>query len=234
MTSLVVCLYGDSGTGKTPTSWTAVAPVLVLDTEGGSDFVPGKRISWSPDREAPPAAGDWTHCVVQCRDWNTFEQAYKYLHSGQHPFRSVVVDSLSELQKRCRDGIMLQSGDPTLNERQWGVLLVRMEKVVREMRDLKMHPVKPLDTIVLVCLADEFAGKKMPLIQGGLRKSLPGFVDILGHVSADISGNVSMCVQPRATAMAKDRTTVLPADIGAPFNLEDLRLFVNNALEAKQ
>lgn len=241
MIPLIIALYGDPGTGKTPASHTAPAPRLILDTEGGSQFVRGRKVNWDPQRELPPAAdGTWDTCTVQCRDWATFEAAFSYLHSGQHAFTSVVVDSLSELQKRCRDlifatGLAQGRGEADeMNERRWGVLLQKMEKTVRELRDLKTHPVRPISVVVLICLADEFNGKKMPLIQGGLKKSFTGFVDVMGYVSADLEGNVSMCVQPRAMHIAKDRTTTLPSDIGAPFDIANIQQFVTTTLEGNQ
>lgn len=235
MNSLVMTIYGDSGTGKTPAAATAPAPRLILDTEAGAKFLPGKKVTWDPQREAPPVAdGTWETCLVQCRDWATFEAALAYLHAGQHGFASVIVDSLSELQKRCRDLIMSQARDETLNERQWGVLLQKCEKAVREMRDLVMHPVKPISVVVLVCLADEFNGKKMPLLQGGLKKSLPGFMDVLSYVSADIEGNVSMSVQANSMHLAKDRTGTLPARMAGPFDIAAIQQHVHNTLEGNQ
>lgn len=238
---LIICMYGDPGTGKTPASHTAPAPRLVLDTEGGSQFVRGRKITWNPQTHAPPVNdGSWDTCTVQTRDWATWEAAFAVLHSGQHPFTSVIVDSLSELQKRCRDQI-LESGagqgrgdSDDFNERRWGILLQKMEKSVRELRDLKTHPIKPISVVVLVCLADELNGKKMPLIQGSLKKTFTGFVDVMGYVSANLDGSVSMCVQPRAMHIAKDRTTTLPADIGAPFNIANMQDFITTTLEGNQ
>lgn len=238
---LIVCLYGEPGTGKSPASATTTAPRLIIDTENGHRFVRGRKVTWNPQTHAPPPVDDsWDTCIVQCRDWATFEATMAVLHSGDHPFVSVTVDSLSELQKRCRD-LIFESGRAQgagevdeMNERRWGVLLQKMEKAVRELRDLTMHPVRPLGCVVIVCLSDELNGKKVPLIQGGLRKTVPGFVDVMAFVSADLMGNVSMSVQPRSAHTAKDRTGTLPADIGAPFDIDGMRQHIHNTLEGNQ
>ena len=239
--SLIVLLHGESGVGKSPISWTSPAPRLVLDAENATRFHRGRKVYWNPNAEAPPAAGDWETCVVQCRDFETFINAYKWLNSGQHCFRSVVVDSLTELQKRCRDLIFVEGigqgrGEADeMNERRWGVLLTKMEQAVRDLRDLTMHPTNPIQCVALLALTDEKKGLRRPLIQGGLAMSLPGFVDVIGFVYPEQtdSGDVvrRMLVQPVPWAVAKDRTSELPTGgivgtygpvVPGPINLSDL------------
>lgn len=218
--ALIVLLHGESGVGKSPISWTSPAPRLVIDAENATRFHRGKKVYWNPNVEAPPAAGDWETCVVQCRDFPTFLNVYAWLNSGQHCFRSIVVDSLTELQKRCRDLIFAEgigqgnNAADEMNERRWGSLLTKMEQAVRDLRDLTMHPTNPVQCVVLIALTDEQKGKRRPLIQGGLRMSLPGFVDVVGHVYVDNTDNGEvrqMLVQPTSWAVAKDRTSELPS-----------------------
>lgn len=219
--SLIIALHGESGVGKSPISWTSPAPRLILDAENAARFHRGKKVYWNPNAEAPPAAGDWETCVVRCLDFQTFLNAYAWLNSGQHCFRSVIVDSLTELQKRCRDLIFAtgvgqgNNEADEMNERRWGVLLTKMEQAVRDLRDLTMNPVTPVQCVVLIALTDTVKGKQRPFIQGGLRTSLPGFVDVVGYVYADSDDNGTprrqMLVQPTGWAVAKDRTSELPS-----------------------
>jgi hypothetical protein len=241
--TLIILIHGESGVGKTPVSHTAPAPRLVLDSENGSRFVKGARIKWDPNSEAPPVHdGTWETCVVQCRDFQTFLNAYAWLNSGQHPFRSVLVDSLTELQKRCKDQI--KGTDEVVNERQWGILLDRMEKAVRELRDLTMHPTNPIQAVVLLALTDDKTGKFRPLIQGALGKSIVGFVDVIGYLYVDSDDQGlpmrKMLVQPIGPYVAKDRTSELPsggivgthgASVPGPINLSSLidQIYTNPA-----
>lgn len=239
--TLVAVIFGESGVGKSPISHTSPAPRLVLDSENGSKFVKGRKVFWDPNAEAPPAAGEWETCVVQCRDFDTFLNAYRWLNSGQHCFRSVVVDSLTELQKRCRDSIFalgLGAGNneaDEMNERRWGILLTKMETAVRDLRDLTMHPTNPLQCVALLALTDIKKGKQRPFIQGALGTSLPGFVDVIGYVyvEQDESGGLrrNMLVQPTPWAVAKDRTSEMESGgivgtygpvVPGPISLSDL------------
>lgn len=212
--TLIALIHGESGVGKTPVGHTTPAPRLILDSENGSRFVrSGRRAKWDPNSEAPPAAGAWETCIVQCRDYATFRNAMSWLHSGKHPFRSVTIDSLTELQKRCKDTLV--SADAVADERTWGKLLTSMEKDVRDLRDLTMHQTTPLQAVVILALTDDKKGKFRPFVQGSLSMSLPGLVDVIGYqyVDTDESGQPvrRMLVQPMGPYVAKDRTAELPS-----------------------
>lgn len=232
LNSLVITIYGESGLGKTPIAHTSPAPRLILDAENGSKFVKGRKVYWNPLSEAPPEPGEWETCIVHCRDWATFLKTQEWLNSGQHPFRSLVIDSLSELQKRCRDSIYLSgraqgsNEADEMNERRWGVLLQQMEKGVRELRDLTMHPTRPLECVVLIALTDDKKGKQRPLIQGSLVMSLPGFMDVIGYLSSSLDGARTLAVAPSAAYIAKDRTVTLPPVMACPIDLTAMINFI--------
>ncbi|GAA2141734.1 hypothetical protein GCM10009760_26220 [Kitasatospora kazusensis] len=215
--SLIALVHGESGAGKTPVAHTAPKPLLVLDAENGSRFVHSSKVRWDPLTQAPPEPGDWETCIVATRDYATLDAAYRWLASGKHPFRSVALDSLTEIQKRCKDSIA--GPDEQFTEAKWGSLLARMERLMRDFRDLTMHPTNPLQAVVFVALTGEKQGKYRPLVQGGLSLSLAGFVDVIGflYVGTDDTGQPArmMLVQPTEQHVAKDRTGAITAAHGA-------------------
>ena len=242
--SLIILLHGESGVGKSPIAATAPAPRLHIDTENRARFTKGRKIPWDPYREAPPEAGDWDTCVVPGRDFQTILRIFEWLNSGQHEFKSVIIDSITELQKRARDEIF-ESGagagkgaSDDMNERRWGILLNKMEKVVREYRDLVVHPVKPIECVVFTALVDDKKGRFRPFVQGSLAISLPGFVDVIGYLftEQDETGQSGpaqrrMLVQPSDLYVAKDSTSELPSGgivgvhgpiVKGPINIEQL------------
>ena len=222
--TLILLLHGESGVGKSPIAATGPKPLLLFDVENRARFIKGKKVYWDPMREEPPAAGDWEICVVKGTSFTTMEQMYRWLNSGQHCFRTVDIDSLTELQKRARDGIFEEgvgagNGDnDDMNQRRWGILLQRMEKVIRDLRDLVVHPTNPLQCIVFTTLVDDKKGRIRPFVQGSLAISLPGFVDVIGYVYTEPTetGAVGiterrMLVQPSGVFVAKDSTSELPS-----------------------
>lgn len=225
--TLAILVHGEPGVGKSWLGQTTPAPRLVLDAEGGSRSpkridpetgraVKIKTVVWDPHQGPPPEEGDWETCRVIVRDFTTVERVFEYLNIGQHPFRSVILDSLTELQKRCKDNI--RSGDEVMNERMWGILLDRMESKIREFRDLVFHPTKPIEALVLLALSFEKNAKFKPAVQGALGTSLPGYLDTIGYYGVSIGEDGEeerrLLIRPHERYEAKDRTHTLREHYG--------------------
>ena len=140
---------------------------------------------------------------------------FDWLNSGQHPFRSVVVDSLTELQKRVVDQT---SGIDQPTQQDWGAILRVCEDLVRKMRDLLRHPTRPLECVVFVTLSHMRDGRFRPFVKGQLELTLPGFIDVVGYiyVEADADGGLvrKMLIAPLGEIDAKDRTDALTQKYG--------------------
>ena len=172
---LNMIVYGKSKQGKSFLGDTTPAPRLVLDAEMGSRFTPSKKIVWDPVMYAPPVPdGTWDTAIVYVRDYQTVLKAYEWLNSGQHTFKSVVLDSISETQQRCVDEI---AGSDIMKTQDWGTLLRKVSELVRNLRDLTTHPVTPLDSVILIGMAKRDDDGWRPFVQGSLATVLPYHVD---------------------------------------------------------
>lgn len=217
MANLCVVIHGEAGVGKTTLAMSGPAPRLLIDCEGGSRFVRQRKVSWDPMTGAPPpdADGTWDTCVVVIRDYRTVDQVYAWLNSGQHPFRSVVVDSLTEIQKRALDNI---AGTDQPMTQHWGALLRQIEGFCRDLRDLSFHPIKPIDFIGIVALTHMRDGKFRAFVKGQLELTLSGFPDVVGYLYMDIgpAGEAirKLQIAPYGPVDAKDRTGVLTEKYG--------------------
>lgn len=170
-------IHGESKVGKTFLGDTTPAPRLILDAEGGTRFLKSKKVRWD-GKQAPPEPGDWETCIVTVRDYAQIQTVFQWLNSGQHPFKSVTVDSLSEVQQRCIDAL---AGTAQMQQQQWGELLRSMSSLVRGIRDLITHPTKPLKAVVFLAMSRETAGRKIPYVQGQLSVTLPYYIDVVGY-----------------------------------------------------
>lgn len=180
MQGISFIVYGAPKTGKSWLGDTTPAPRLILDAEGGSRFTPSKKIVWDPASQKPPEYdGSWESCLVPVNTYKTVKQAYDWLYSGQHPFKSVVVDSISETQQRCVDDI---AGMNPMQTQDWGTLLRTVSTLVRGYRDLITHPTRPLMSVVLIAMTDENAMPHRPLMQGKMGTFMPYYVDVCGHL----------------------------------------------------
>ncbi len=229
---LTIVVHGESGVGKSYFADTAPAPRLILDVEGGTKFTPSEKIEWDP-RLDPPAATD--SVVVKVRDLSAVQQAFQWLNAGQHPFQSVIIDSLTEAQKRAVDQI---AGTAQMKTQDWGSLLRKMEQMVRAFRDLTMHPVRPIECVVFVCGSrTDDNGITRPHLQGQMGTTLPYYVDIVAHLTVmfDEGGEFhnQASFRPVGGIVAKDRTGRLGATMPDP-SIPRLFDAVNRALAQKE
>lgn len=204
--SLTIMVYGESKVGKSTFAVTAPYPRLMLDVEGGHRFLPINVKYWDPLREEPPVAdGTWDTCVVMVRDYDTVLKAFQWLQLGKHQFKSLIIDSISELQVKCMDNI---AGKNQMQMQQWGELLRHMGALLRDLRDLTMHPTAPLEAVVLTAMARPGQdGRLRPYLQGQLAIQAPYFYDVLGAINVETIHNPDPTQPPfKARRMYVERT----------------------------
>jgi hypothetical protein len=189
VSSISVILHGDSKAGKSTAAYTLPAPRLLIDAERAYRWLPGKKIFWNPATQSPPLPPvadetgelNWETCVVSVTNWSIFEMAYRWLNEGEHPFRSVIIDSITEIQVKIKEQIT--NGDLTqdLKFSGWNTILNRTESLCRDFRDLTEHPVRPL-SVAITAMTEFRDGKWRPYVQGSGSKKLPYFFDVIGYV----------------------------------------------------
>jgi len=122
-----ILLYGRSGTGKTTIAATFPKPLLFLDIkEFGTDSV----------------------CDVQGIDalyvetWQDFETIYWFLRAGNHHYKTVVIDTVTMMQKLAQEFSLEQDGkekDGQMNKNLWGNTSKTMCAWLINYRDLPVN-----------------------------------------------------------------------------------------------
>lgn len=189
-------VFSDSKEGKSTLTSTAPLPLLVLDAEGSWKFidevgyksgVPLRKKPWNPMKEAIPRYdGTWDVVRVHVDSWETMQQVYLHLTQTEHDFVTIVLDSITELQRRCKANI--RSVSPQMDQQRWGQLLDAMDGVIRGFRDLTLMP----NTIRCVIFVSEMAmkdGKWRPYMQGQIRDTMPYWVDACGCLFTELRPN---------------------------------------------
>lgn len=173
-------VFGPQKHGKSWLGDTAPGPRLVLDAEGGSRFTPSRKRVWDPSTEpVPEYDGTWDTVIVYVHAYRDVERAYEWLNSGQHPFRSTIIDSISEVQQRVIDDI---AGRNQMSQPEWGTLLRTVSEMIRKFRDLSTHPTNPLDAVVLIAMSNLVDGVNRPYMQGAIKTTMPYYVDICSYL----------------------------------------------------
>lgn len=186
MKTLTVLAQGDSGAGKSWLADSAPKPLLLLDAEGRSEHTPSRKITWDPHEPPPEASPDWDTAVVNILTYQDLDLPIQWLQSGKHPFRSVAVDSVTELQARLIDKLV---GLMQMDQQDWGEALRTLEGDVRKFRDLRKNPVRPIEALIMLTGAAERNGKQRPMLQGQLASKLAYHFDVVGYLQWAVAEN---------------------------------------------
>lgn len=212
--TLSILIHAPSKVGKSTLSSTAPAPILVLDAEGGWRFiresgfqsgVPLRKIFWDPLSGPPPRHdGSWDACIVTVNSWGTLKRVYEWLLTTPHDFRSLVLDSITEAQRRCKENI---KSDGQMQIQDWGRLLAEMDKLVRGLRDLILLP-NNVRIAVFLAETKEHLGRWRPAMQGQIGTALPYWMDVVGYlfVANDLDENGQPTVPVRRLLVGPNPT----------------------------
>lgn len=189
---LTILVHGDAGVGKSWLFASAPGPRLYFDGEGRAEYLPKQPVVyWDPRNPLPADKGDGvtpidtdTTIVVTVRSWADVEAAKKVLISGNHYFKSVGFDSVTEIQDRVVEAIR-DGGSVDLQD--WGEIYDKLNDAVRELVDLRTHPTNPLDVIYVVAGSELKDNKVQPYVRGQLSKRLPYRFDVVGYLARRLS-----------------------------------------------
>lgn len=186
-----------------------MCPVLILDVEGGLLSIKQRY----PDVD-----------VVRITSWRDISRVYGDLYDGNHPYKTVGLDSLTEIQKLGMYGIMTElvkdekDRDPDIpSVREWGKNIEQTRKLVRAFRDL---PMSVIFTALEMQDRNPRTGlvKTKPSMSGKLSSEVAGFIDeVLYMYVKNVDGNQQrLCLtQKTDEIVAKDRSNNLPTIMGA-------------------
>jgi hypothetical protein len=170
-----VLFFGDAGVGKTRLLGTAqlderTSPTLLRDFEGGTSTLAGLDIS-----------------VIQVRDWKDYNEAHAWLAAGDHEFKSVSIDSVSETHWYALSNLMelrdagSRKIDDVNDQQEYGQALVQLRRFLREFRDLPMHV---FYTSHAKDERDPREGNvRKPSLAGKAANEILGVVDVAGYLT---------------------------------------------------
>jgi hypothetical protein len=213
-------VFSPAGHGKTTLLGTAVgddrlSPMLLLDFEGGLKSIKSKfkRIELDDLGKVPCSVAE-AH-AVKIREWEDFNVVYNFLADDEHDYKSVGIDSLSEVNYLNLTTIVGQAIDANSAHDQdiayrddYMRSIAQMRRLIRFFRDLPLHV---FFTSAALEVEDARTRKMQyrPALTGRLVMELPGLVDTIGYLAVveekDDSFR-SLCVQPTERYMAKDRS----------------------------
>lgn len=230
-------IYGKSGVGKTQLAGSADAvpsmrKVLCVDVEGGTMTLAHSYKDVD---------------VIRVKDWNSIAELYDELRAGNHDYRTVIIDSLTEAQKFNMSAVMMkrmiereakgEEQDPDVPDmRAWGKNIEQIRKFVRAFRDLEMN-------VIFTALVKEDKNprtgliERMPYLSGKLASEVAAFLDIVVYYyTKRVDDEDKRIILTHATDeyVAKDRTGKLPPLLESPTMEEIMKYTINNKNAAHQ
>lgn len=226
-----ILIYGDSGSGKTRLAATAPKVLMIDVNDKGHDSV---RRDINPD-------------YISVEYWQEINDIYWFLQEGDHQYKSVAIDTISNLQNVCMDFVLGDeasrdaSRDPDMPARQaWGKVGKLMRTQIINYRNL------PMNVIFVAQLRLKQTGDEEdemgeitygPEVSPSIEKTLKAAVGTIGYLTKK---EVVVKNKKKKTArrevrrrllfgdseryMSKDRNGVFPAHIDAPDLTDMLKL----------
>jgi len=125
-----ILLYGQTGAGKSWLAATAPKPLVLLTEANGHASV----------AHSNPEA-----LVVPVRTMEELDVILRSIHTGEmqkaHQFETLVIDSMTELQRLLKMKILSRSNRTKMQLADWGDLANEMVRYIRAIRDLPCHVV---------------------------------------------------------------------------------------------
>lgn len=182
-THIVMIVYGDPGVGKTLLLGSAeecddTSPTLFVDFERGTRTLQGKKID-----------------VTKPQTWKEIQDLYEFLKFENDHYKSVCMDSLTEIQKKYSMGAILgdledESVDleaalaPAVKD--WMRTGDQMRKLIRAFRDLAHVPDKDKRLHIFFSALERLNEKRgiaCPQLSGTLGEDCGALVDFLCRLS---------------------------------------------------
>ena len=165
MSKVKALIMGESGAGKSHLIATSPSPLIVLTEPNGAASV---------------AASNPNALIVHCHNLSEFYTVLNLIKAGQtgHEFDTVVIDSITELQRFFIDYIQGDSDKMTLQD--YGKLAQQFSKCIRDVIKLDYHIV--CTALCSVELEEEKTRHLYPLLTGKLRFTIQQYFSGVGYL----------------------------------------------------
>jgi len=184
-------IYWPSGVGKTTFGGTA-KDVLFASAENWLLSVADKNVSF-----------------VEIKTLSDLQGLNNYLRTKEHNFKTLVIDSITEISDLIKSGIEKRTGRQ-MQIQDWGQLGSDIEKIIKEIKDIDIN---------VIVIAQEMIEKDsdkvqriVPSLYGKSATKISYYMDIVGYLYVDKNGKRTIITNPGEKLVTKDRTNKIGND----------------------
>ena len=179
-------IHGVFGSGKTAFGLTGPGPRLIADVEGAAfkSKYGGIKTLWDDWHQSGEDDADTV--VYPIKEEDDLKFIIDYLKKGEHPFETFTVDSLTLFQTKLKRELQQPNQDfnpdAEFTFHAWNRVLNHMLMQCEDLLScVEPSANKPIN-VCLISATDREAHYMRPLLEGQIRKRLPGLVDVHGFM----------------------------------------------------
>tara|TARA_Y100000356_G_scaffold102964_1_gene88433 strand:+ start:158 stop:886 length:729 start_codon:yes stop_codon:yes gene_type:complete len=179
-------VHGVFGSGKTAFGLSGPGPRLIADVEGASfkSKYGGIKTLW--DDWHMSGEDDADTVVYPIKQEDDLKWIIDYLKKGEHPFETFTLDSLTlyqtKLKRELQQPNQAFNPDAEFTFHAWNRVLNHMLMQCEDLLSVVEPSAKKPINVCLISATDREAHYMRPLLEGQIRKRLPGLVDIHGFM----------------------------------------------------
>jgi hypothetical protein len=179
-------IHGVFGSGKTAFGLSGPGPRLIADVEGASfkSKYGGIKTLW--DDWHMSGEDDADTVVYPIKQEDDLKWIIDYLKKGEHPFETFTLDSLTlyqtKLKRELQQPNQAFNPDAEFTFHAWNRVLNHMLMQCEDLLSVVEPSAKKPINVCLISATDREAHYMRPLLEGQIRKRLPGLVDIHGFM----------------------------------------------------
>lgn len=186
----IKCLiYGSSGSGKTTFAASAPNPI----------FASSEKWLMSIRKYAP--------AYTEINSLWDLKELLKFLREEKHDFKTVIIDSITEINDIIKNAIEKKSGRG-MQLQDWWTLWKEIKSILRDFRDLPMHVIFIAQETI--DKDEDKISKILPSLNGKSATDIAYYMDVVWYVYIDKKDWLrKINTSPNSYYLSKDRTNVI-------------------------
>lgn len=153
---------------------------------------------------------------VEIKTIKDLEDLLAYLKKGDHQFETVVIDSITEINDIIKLEIERKTGKQ-MQLQDWGTLAKKIKDLLRSFRDLPMHVL--LISQESIEKDGDVVTKVLPYLNGKSATEIASFMDIVGYLFVEKTGDRKIITSSDPRLITKDRSQKIGNDTEADFGV---------------
>ena len=165
-----IILYGPPNAGKTyQCGHLPVEETIVIDVDGGIVTLAGTNIS----------------VFTLDEDLTQLQSIYQYLRTEKHPFKYVVIDNFSELERFMLSNITKQRNVDWTAQLDWGRTAQKLREYMRNFRDLTDLGINVIFIAWDMNIETEEGPRVCPMLMKSVTEEFSGIMDNVWYLKPD-------------------------------------------------